>query len=286
MREEKPLTKSESAQEKPIAYIPRHLRQEVASPTIQQTTTPKAVAQSSSAQPTKEPPPAVNKPVAQQPTGLHTPIQTPAQKIAAQSRRQNEQSPLARQQPQNRRESPTEAVESNDDSLVDLGGDENYGLNSEDDAFLAAVDLGDGDLGRPINFEEGLGGVSVMDDSSLDQERPAQSAEVKLPVIRPGPQVGVSGATGSSEPGAQIRRAVTLPNKKTAERVDPSASSSSSVASDVARAAVPAGLPRRPPVSMKSVHAPANVSILSRECHPFLSFVTEAVRATDANLDH
>lgn len=278
-REEKPPAKPESASEqaeKPMAYIPRHLRPEVALSTIQQATAPKEAAQGSSAQRTKEPPLAANRPAPQQPTGLHTPIQTPAQRIAPQTRRHNEQSPLARQQPQKRRETLAEAAEGEDDSPVDLpslGGEENYGLNSEDDAFLAAVDLGDGDLGRPIDFEEGIGGVSVVDDSSPDQEQSTRSAVAKSPVI----QHNVDSATRSSESSAQIRRAVTLPNRSATGRVDSGGSSSSSVASDVivgAASAVSAtsGLPGRHPGASRATHTTSgNVSVLSQECHPCLN---------------
>ena len=277
-REENPPAKPESASEqaeKPIAYIPRHLRQDVAPSTIQQATSLK---EGFSVQRTKEPPLAANRPGAQQPTGLHTPIQTPAQRIPAQARRHNEQSPLARQQPQKRREISAEAAEGEYDSPVDLpslGGEENYGLNSEDDAFLAAVDLGDGDLGRPIDFEEGIGGVSVMDDSSLDQEQSTRSAVAKSPVIQH-PRVNVDSATRSSESSAQIRRAVTLPNRGTTGRVDSGSSSSSSAASNAVGAAsavsTTSGLPGRHPGALKVTHTTSgNVSILSQECHPCLN---------------
>ena len=48
---------------------------------------------------------------------------------------------------------PPEAVVDTTDSA---GGDE-FSFSSDDDAFYAGIDLGEADLGRPIDFEEGLG---------------------------------------------------------------------------------------------------------------------------------
>ena len=61
-------------------------------------------------------------------------------------------------------------------------GDESFSFNSDDDAFLAAVDLGEGNLGRPIDFEEGeravdskegdgAGGVGLISNESFSEGR-------------------------------------------------------------------------------------------------------------------
>ncbi|KAF5368812.1 hypothetical protein D9758_003019 [Tetrapyrgos nigripes] len=102
-------------------------------------------------------------------TGLNTPITTPAANPApAQAARkvQFAASPLATKAPP---PPPQQAQQSNHllqqsytvQKQVEDDNDSFYGLGSEDDAFLATVDLGEGDLGRPIDPEEGLGGVSV-----------------------------------------------------------------------------------------------------------------------------
>ncbi|KAG2363485.1 hypothetical protein BDR07DRAFT_915111 [Suillus spraguei] len=64
--------------------------------------------------------------------------------------------------------------------LFSLSNDTSYSIDSEDDEFYANVDLGDGDLGRPIDFEEGMGGVSVSDvtfdpGAAATSENPRQS---------------------------------------------------------------------------------------------------------------
>ncbi|KAL4079528.1 hypothetical protein J3A83DRAFT_1116193 [Scleroderma citrinum] len=206
---------------------------------------PKETAQEPSGQPVKDASLAANRLGAQRPIGLHTPIQTSAQRIPQQARgqlRHNEQSPLARQQPQNRRGSFPEVAE--DDASVELpspSGEENYGLNSEDDAFLAAIDLGEGDLGRPIDFDEGFGDVSMMDDSSVDHE---QGDIAKSPAVQHA-QVNIGGVSGNSESGAQVRRAVT------------GAGSTTSTTS---------GPPERRPGVLKVNHGTAgSVSVSSRE---------------------
>ncbi|KAK6981071.1 hypothetical protein R3P38DRAFT_3334053 [Favolaschia claudopus] len=60
---------------------------------------------------------------------------------------------------------------------VDDAGDESFGF-SDDDALFACVDLGDGDLGRPIDFEEGTACSSTL---SPGEEAPS--------VPQPQPQV-------------------------------------------------------------------------------------------------
>lgn len=132
-------------------------------------------------------PPSVDVPKR---SGLATPIQTPAQALRppppqAPPPRAIATSPLARirsapersvsfTEPMPTRADSADAVgQDMDDALQGYGGggrrnDENededpFPLSTQDDAFLATVDLGEGDLGRPIDFEEGMGGVSMMD---------------------------------------------------------------------------------------------------------------------------
>lgn len=46
--------------------------------------------------------------------------------------------------------------------------DESFGMNSDDDAFFATVDLGE-DLGGPIDFEEGIGAALEIDSTVGDE---------------------------------------------------------------------------------------------------------------------
>ncbi|KAF7297191.1 hypothetical protein MIND_00952200 [Mycena indigotica] len=62
-----------------------------------------------------------------------------------------------------------------------------YGF-SDDDAFLSTVDLGEGDLGRPIDFEEGLSGGTAL------EEREQMEAAAAAVADRHGP-MGIDKAT-------------------------------------------------------------------------------------------
>ncbi|KAI0942166.1 hypothetical protein AcV7_002675 [Taiwanofungus camphoratus] len=132
-------------------------------------------------------------------TGLNTPVHTPASARGGQtnaSGQQQQQRPL-QQQHHNQKVSESSAVQgqiqlpqrerkvtfappsaaglsastsalpqapatpAKDDALDDLY-DDSFPLNSEDDAFLAALDLGEDGVGGPIDFEEGLGGVTSI----------------------------------------------------------------------------------------------------------------------------
>ncbi|KAJ7665934.1 RAD52 DNA repair protein [Mycena polygramma] len=102
-----------------------------------------------------------------QPTGLHTPITTPAQdrkvSFAQAGQAQTKPPPQAQMPP------PPVPAAATDDA-----GDESFGYFSDDDAFLAAVDMGEGDLGQPIDFEEGAGGSTVS--SASDEEKAPEAA--------------------------------------------------------------------------------------------------------------
>ncbi|KAG6331988.1 hypothetical protein ID866_7100 [Astraeus odoratus] len=238
VHEEKPPLKTEAPpglDVKPMAYVPRHLRQGVAS-AAQQNTAVKEMAQSSS-RPRIEEPSLAKKPAAEQPaTGLHTPIRTPAQRPAQQASSRHhavERSLLAQNHLQDHTAS-IEAADPVDDVPVDLPcTQDNYGLNSDDEAFLAAVDLGEGDLGRPIDFDEGLGAVSVVDDSILEPGQESRPASARSPVIQH-PQVqarSTNGSSSSSNSTAHMQRAATVPGGRTTVRSNANGRSSCSSSS-------------------------------------------------------
>ena len=82
--------------------------------------------------------------------------------------------------------------------------DDPFPLSTQDDAFLATVDLGEGDLGRPIDFDEGMGGVSMMDTSVLEPELDsAERSPVALPRSEPQlrDRVGSGPSAGSPSGG-------------------------------------------------------------------------------------
>ncbi|OBZ67897.1 DNA repair and recombination protein rhm52 [Grifola frondosa] len=113
------------------------------------------------------------------PTGLHTPIQTPAgpsgnPRQSKEQRLQQMQEALQMQQQENQRRvtfAPVVPVSTSTlpANEINDADDDAFHFNSDDDAFLANVDLGDGDegLGGPIDFEEGSGGVSSSSDVGL-----------------------------------------------------------------------------------------------------------------------
>jgi DNA repair and recombination protein RAD52 len=83
---------------------------------------------------------------------------------------------------------------------ADDAGDDSFGFFSDDDAFLACVDMGEGDLGRPIDFEEGAGGSTVSSGDEAPEAAP--QPDPKQPDDRYGP-MGL-GRTGQSvRPAAQ-----------------------------------------------------------------------------------
>lgn len=58
---------------------------------------------------------------------------------------------------------------------------------SDDDAFLAAIDLGEVDMGRPIDFEEGTGGVSgasLSEAAAGDIEPPSNASGDKVTLVQ------------------------------------------------------------------------------------------------------
>ncbi|KAJ7855752.1 hypothetical protein B0H14DRAFT_3645297 [Mycena olivaceomarginata] len=71
---------------------------------------------------------------------------------------------------------------------ADDAGDDSFGFFSDDDAFLACVDMGEGDLGQPIDFEEGASSVSVGDEEkAVEAARSLPQPEAKPVEDRYGP---------------------------------------------------------------------------------------------------
>jgi hypothetical protein len=85
-------------------------------------------------------------------------------------------------------------------------GEDSFTLTSEDDAFLAAVDLGEGDLGRPIlnedcmDFEEGLGRLDVGNDECFDE-----NAGVNGSAAAPREPVAASSNIGMQDSSNQLQ---------------------------------------------------------------------------------
>lgn len=98
-------------------------------------------------------------------TGLNTPITTPAH---VQNQTRQRQVPLTLQEPERRVAFTDPAPHQPAEAEVPDTGDDSFNFGSDDDAFLALVDLGEGDLGRPIDYDEGLGGVSSSTDNTFD----------------------------------------------------------------------------------------------------------------------
>jgi DNA repair and recombination protein RAD52 len=120
---------------KPLSSIPAHMRTELA------TSTPN----------TKAKPPVPHATTMK--SGLQTPITTPDQVPTR---------PLSQVSPANQ-----PAIAPQCQSIQDHDPEKSFSFNSDDDAFFAAVDLGEGELGRPIDFEEGTGGISLSEGSDV-----------------------------------------------------------------------------------------------------------------------
>ncbi|TFY63076.1 hypothetical protein EVJ58_g3459 [Rhodofomes roseus] len=73
---------------------------------------------------------------------------------------------------------PPQAVVSND---VDIPDDTSeFHFNSDDDAFLAEVDLGEDGIGGPLDFDEGVGSVEADDDTRNEAHDPRQPGRPPL----------------------------------------------------------------------------------------------------------
>ncbi|KAJ7443804.1 RAD52 DNA repair protein [Mycena latifolia] len=127
-------------------------------------------------QPTK---PLSSVPRHLQPSGLQTPITTPThapaeRKVSFAPQVKAEPAP----QPQAQMKPPPIPVAQ--DSQEDAG-DDSFGFFSDDDAFLACVDMGEGDLGQPIDFEEGTGGSAVSSGMEATAPEAPPQMETKPP---------------------------------------------------------------------------------------------------------
>lgn len=133
-----------------------------------------------------------------------------------------------------------------------LGGSyDEYGLNSEDDAFLATVDLGEGDsgIGGHIDFEEDAGGPSPIDEESGELPVPAEPK----PVAPEPPAVFPRVAQAFRPPGKtrlQMTAVQALPAQKSANQPAASNPASTPSASSAPRASAP---------SMGGFHFPTGV---------------------------
>ncbi|KAF9077439.1 hypothetical protein BDP27DRAFT_1442092 [Rhodocollybia butyracea] len=189
-----PAIKSEPALAKPISSIPPHVREQVRI-SLQETTSP-----TTPANPQKSAIPTTNSNIRHDTTstpgagpsnrgsaarhaailhGLNTPI-TPAPSI----QRPHPQGPTTHNvrqvafadSPLANRGAAAAAVTApvSPEEPDDDGGtaDESFALGSEDDAFFASVDLGEADMGRPIDFTEGLAGRRNVDQSNISLSTP------------------------------------------------------------------------------------------------------------------
>ena len=192
--------------------------------------------------PTNRVPPSVDTP---KPSGLATPIQTPARVQRppppvprAPPPRAVATSPLARApsapergvsfakpMPMQARASSADAADqvTNDTNQGHVQGNEEsesedaFPLSTQDDAFFATVDLGEGDLGRPIDFDEGIGGVSVMDESVFEPELDSVERSSVAPPqpqhqVRDGARCGSSAGSSSGAPPKMNERNPTSAN--------------------------------------------------------------------------
>ena len=144
-----PTIKSEP-QSKPISSVPPHMRPQTTTPR-----TPHAQPQSSYSASTNinTPPPPYNprNTVAPQNASMHRQLPQPQPQLHSNPK-------LAPQK---------KGVTFAEPTTTDA--DESFAF-SDDDAFLAAVDMGEGDMGKPIDYDEGIGGVSSPSDFSISNE--------------------------------------------------------------------------------------------------------------------
>ncbi|KAJ8508286.1 hypothetical protein ONZ45_g9417 [Pleurotus djamor] len=75
-----------------------------------------------------------------------------------------------------------------EDELYTMDADESFGM-SDDDAFLAVVDLGEGDLGQPIDFDEGTGAKAGLGDDASHESTGTSQDAMPPPQQVPPPQV-------------------------------------------------------------------------------------------------
>ncbi|KAJ6582975.1 RAD52 DNA repair protein [Mycena vulgaris] len=115
-----------------------------------------------------------------QPSGLQTPITTPIhpqaeRKVSFVPQVKAESSRLMQAPPQAQ---PKPLAPPSAQVLQQDLGDDSFSFFSDDDAFLACVDMGEGDLGQPIDFEEGTGS-SVVSTTMEEAKAPAFVPQVE-----------------------------------------------------------------------------------------------------------
>lgn len=124
-----------------------------------------------------------------------------------------------------------------------LDDDESFHFYSDDDAFLAAVDLGEGDLGRPIDFEEGLDGYTSIDsgiDMSCDDVKSTGGTERKPQ--QPQPHLNPLNASTSSHNQSSSMHGTRQGQARAGQRstgTDPENAASSGAATGIISRAIP-----------------------------------------------
>ncbi|KAF8652378.1 hypothetical protein AX16_004406 [Volvariella volvacea WC 439] len=146
--------------------LPAHIRAEMLAAVLANTKPQEELASSSAKG--KEPAELV---------GLHTPV-TPQVQIQRQQSMPPPAAPSAPAVaaalpvgPKNDPPPPAQPEPESDLMEVVEEGEESYPFNSEDDAFLATVDLDGVDLGRPIDFDEGIGVEESLGEVSIGDGR-------------------------------------------------------------------------------------------------------------------
>jgi hypothetical protein len=160
----------------PLSSLPAHMRAETT------TSTPNA----------KGTPPVRHTPNIN--SGLNTPLTTPLH-----------DRPLARAPPP-QRTAATPLQQSTEDP------EESFSFNSDDDAFFAAVDLGEGDLGMPIDFEEGMGAI-LSEGSDTSGERQQQYSTVSVEEQRQQQGTSYTTTAPQSIQQRQQSRSIPIPNQ-------------------------------------------------------------------------
>ena len=171
------IVKTEHAT-KPLSSIPPHMRPGA---------TPNAKPNTSH----NTPPPPYNPipPRANPPAQLQTPVR-------AQPQPQNGQQISPQQQQHKPPQRVTFASPTRD-------ADESFSY-SDDDAFLAQVDLGEGDIGRPLDYGEGTGGISAGASTVVNRsDLSVGSDSVKGSM---GPPASVGDRNGQSNANLQPRQ--------------------------------------------------------------------------------
>lgn len=226
--------------------------------------------------------------------GLLTPAQTPAHQAQQQARANPEstggvvyrqpnskpaQAPAQQQQtsttsgarrvsfvqaaaPQPKPQPPPALSVSIPDTTDDFD-DESFGLNSEDDALFASLDLGEGDsgIGGPIDFDEGVGGVSVdqpEEDVAVDPQvsgrQPLQPRQVPEPLLQRDQPANRTAAP----PQPQYRQSH-QPQQSSRNPPPPNPNTTSNQSNDSGTHSASASQSRTPTSSMGGFHFPPGV---------------------------